>query len=411
MNRIVLALLVFLLPAPVFAAPLAIVGAKIYSSPNAAAISDGTILIDKGKIVAVGETAHVKIPEGASHIDAQGLVAVAGFWNSHVHILTHDLLHADTKPPAELSAIMQTMFTSWGFTTVFDVASVLDNTNAIRIQIASGQVTGPQILTVGEPFYPAHGTPAYVRAFFAQEHLPSDEITTIPAALARVDDEIQMGADGIKLFIGAIVGDDVGVLIMPKDQASALAAEAHKLHRPVFAHPSNLEGVETSIESGVDVLAHTAPMAGPWSNQLIRRMRAHHMALIPTLALFEVEAKKFGESPEDEKNDLAAAEQQLGAYWRAGGQILFGTDVGYTDAYDTTEEFRLMREAGLEWRAILASLTTNPADRFGYEKRKGRLAPGMDADIVLLDGDPAADVTAYARVDRVFRAGAVIYAK
>jgi imidazolonepropionase-like amidohydrolase len=95
-------------------------------------------------------------------------------------------------------------------------------------------------------------------------------------------------------------------------------------------------------------------------------------------------------------------------YAAAGGQILFGTDVGYTDAFDTTEEYRLM-SAALDWRAILRALTTAPAERFGYAARKGRIAQGMDADLVLLDADPAQDPTAFARVRDTIRAGRVIW--
>ncbi|HEX2818385.1 MAG TPA: amidohydrolase family protein, partial [Phenylobacterium sp.] len=143
--------------------------------------------------------------------------------------------------------------------------------------------------------------------------------------------------------------------------------------------------------------------------ETVREILAHHMALIPTLTLFEVEAKKFGESASDEANDMAAAEQQLGAYHAAGGEILFGTDVGYTDAVDTAEEYRLMAKAGLNYRAILASLTTAPARRFGYAKHRGRVAPGLAGDLVVLSGDPAQDPTVFARVAATIRDGKVIF--
>jgi adenine deaminase len=148
---------------------------------------------------------------------------------------------------------------------------------------------------------------------------------------------------------------------------------------------------------------------GPWNERLVRRLLARHMALIPTLTLFGVEAKKFGESPADTARDINIAIQQLSIFARDGGDILFGTDVGYTDAFDTTEEFRLMHRAGLDYRAILASLTTTPARRFGMAHRKGRLSSGMDADLVVLDADPARDVTAFARVACTIRAGRIIF--
>ena len=153
----------------------------------------------------------------------------------------------------------------------------------------------------------------------------------------------------------------------------------------------------------------SAQRAGPrsYTTDLIA-IYAHHMALIPILTLFEVEAKKFGEPAQELKGDLDAGVQQVSAYSKAGGQILFGTDVGYTDAYDTTEEYRQLGRA-LNWRQILKGLTTAPAQRFGYTAYKGRLAPGLDADLVVLDGDPSKDVTAFARVRLTVRAGHTIY--
>jgi len=79
--------------------------------------------------------------------------------------------------------------------------------------------------------------------------------------VARVGRQVRDGADGIKIFAGSIESD--GVLIMPVDLAKAIVAEAHRLGRPVFAHPSNEQGIEVALQSGVDVLAHVAPMSGP----------------------------------------------------------------------------------------------------------------------------------------------------
>ena len=395
--------------APSDASDFAIVAATIYPSPDSDPISNGIVVIHDGHITAVGKATDVAVPRDARRLAAPGGAIMAGFWNSHVHILTHDLLHADGRSSAELSAHLEEMFTRWGFTTVFDLASVLDNTNVIRRRIESGDVHGPNILTVGEPFYPPNGTPIYIKQFLADEHLDSPEVTSIPQAVERERDEIKRGADAVKLFTGAIVGGTIGVLPMPLPMIQALTNEAHAQHKQVFAHPSNVAGLNAAIDGGVDILAHTAPMAGPWNAEMIARLLQHHMALIPTLTLFEVEARKFGESPQDEASDIATAVGQLRAFALAHGEILFGTDVGYTDAYDTAEEFALMHRAGLDVRAILASLTTTPASRFGFSRHKGRVAPGMDADLVVLQSDPAVEITAFSRVLFTIRAGQVTY--
>jgi len=89
--------------------------------------------------------------------------------------------------------------------------------------------------------------------------------------------------------------------------------------------------------------------------------------------------------------------------------VLFGTDVGYTQIYDTTLEYELMRRA-LSERQVLASLTTNPASYFKAAK-KGKVEQAFDADLVVLDGDPLADVRNLAKVAYTIRAGKVIYQK
>ena len=124
------------------ASDLALVGARIYPSPTEQAIESGSILVHDGQIVAVGPSAAVKVPRDATVIDCKGLVVTAGFWNSHVHILTPGLLHAEKLSSQQITAQLEEMLTRWGFTTVFDIASVLDNTNLIRRRIEGGEVKG-----------------------------------------------------------------------------------------------------------------------------------------------------------------------------------------------------------------------------------------------------------------------------
>lgn len=411
--RMVFAILVMWTLASCISSPcsdLALVHAKIYSLPTDPPVEDGTIIVRNGRIRAVGPSAKIKLPRFARAVtvlDCHGQVVTAGFWNSHVHILTPGLLHGEKQPSSELSAQLDQMLTRWGFTTVFDIASILDNTNNIRRRIASGQVRGPRILTVGEPFYPKGGTPIYVKGFLEDNHIPSAEVQSAPQAVERVRQQIRGGANGIKIFAGAITAN--GVLPMSTDLAKAIVSEAHRMGKPVFAHPSNAEGIEVVIQSGVDILAHTAPMSGDWTPTFVERLNAAHLALIPTLTLFDVEAKKAKVSPEENEIWIKQAVQELKAFSDAGGLVLFGTDVGYIDQSDTTEEFQFMSRAGLTFQQILASLTTNPATRFGYAMHSGRIAKGMDADLVVLGGDPAKDVTAFSKVDRVIRGGKLTY--
>lgn len=397
-------------PAP---GELAIVGARIYPAPDAAPIDDGVVIVRGGQIVNVGSRSEIPVPRAARLIDARGSVLTAGFWNSHIHLMIPALLNAATDKADIVQSGLETMVTRWGFTTVFDLGSSTDNALALRRRVSSGEIAGPLVLSVGDPFFPKDGTPIYVRDFLEAHGWPNEEVATPEEAAARAARQLDRGTDGVKLFAGAIVGGKIGVLPMRIDIAKAAVEEAHRRGKPAFAHPSNLAGLNVAIESGVDVLAHTTAsdgggVPGGWSAELIGRMRKHNIALIPTLTLFEVEGKKFGESADDLATAIKATTAEVRDYAAAGGQILFGTDVGYTDAFDTTEEYRLM-SAVLDWRQILASLTTAPATRFGFATRKGRVAAGMEADLVLLNADPAQDPTAFARVRDTIRGGRVIW--
>jgi len=387
------------------ASDLALIHATVYTSPDAPPLKDATVLIHDGKIAAVAHA--IKTPATATIIDCTGLTITAGFWNSHVHILPPQLLHAEGKSDADIAAQLQIMFTHWGFTTVFDIASVLANTNNIRGHIASGKIDGPRILTTGEPFWGPGGTPVYVAQYLKAMNISIPDTESASQAITRVDQQVHDGADGIKIFAGSIESD--GVHLLQPGIAKAVVAEAHKDHRLVFAHPSSIKGVNLSIDSGVDILAHVSSDEGPWTPALVQRMLAAHMSLIPTLTLFGFEMQKGNASPEATQALVTLATGQLRSYASSGGQILFGTDIGYIDHYDTAEEFTLMSRAGMTFPQILASLTTNPAKRFGYT-HTGRVAPDMDADLTILKSDPAADITALSHVAYTIRDGKVIYA-
>ena len=127
--------------------------------------------------------------------------------------------------------------------------------------------------------------------------------------------------------------------------------------------------------------------------------------MIPTLSLFTTVVL----DPAVTARITASTVNQLRQFAENGGVVLFGTDVGFIRIYDTTLEYELMHRA-LSERQVLASLTTNPAQYFKAAK-KGRVERGFDGDVVVLDGDPIADVRNLAKVAYTIRAGRIIYQK
>jgi imidazolonepropionase-like amidohydrolase len=246
-----------------------------------------------------------------------------------------------------------------------------------------------------------------VKDFFEANHVDIPSVHSPTEAKARVQLEIRDDADGVKIFANSI--EQGQILTMPEDLARSIVEEAHANGKPVFAHVSNNAGIEIALQSGVDILAHTTPIDYPWSPAFAERLVAAHMALTPTLTLWEFESRKGSISAADLEQGMERAAEQLKSFQRAGGDVLFGTDVGYTDVFDTSEEFKWMSRGGMSYQQILASLTTNPARRFGFDQHSGKIEKGYDADLVVLRSDPAQNATAFADVQYTIRGGNIIY--
>jgi len=111
--RLALLLCVILIGGVARAADLALTGAKIYTSPADPPIENGSIVVRDGLILSVGPSSSIKISHSARVIDCKGLVVTAGFWNSHVHILTPDLLHSKDSDAKQLDQQLDTVFNRW----------------------------------------------------------------------------------------------------------------------------------------------------------------------------------------------------------------------------------------------------------------------------------------------------------
>jgi imidazolonepropionase-like amidohydrolase len=379
---------------------LAIAHARIYISPTDPPIDDGTILIHDGLIAAVGN--QVAVPADATIIPCDHCVVTAGFWNTHVHFTEPKWSMAQWKSAATLNPQLADMFLSRGFTTVIDLGSNPADTFSIRRRIEKGELTGPYIYTAGTALYPPHGVPYYVRdeapkwmvAMMPQPDTPQDATRIVRRNLAS-------GADVTKLFTGSWVAHG-HVLPMPVDIARAAVTESHLNGKLVFAHPSNLAGVEVAINSGVDVLAHAADDTRGVDAKLLGTAIGRNMAMIPTLKMFTTTV-----TTDPHYMDPICAE--VAQFHQLGGTLLFGTDVGYMTDYTTEGEFVELGKSGLDWKTVLAMLTKNPAARMGVSDSKGTVAPGKLADLTILDADPANDLTNFSRVHAVVRSGKVVW--
>jgi imidazolonepropionase-like amidohydrolase len=379
---------------------LAIPNARILPSPDAPPIEHGTVLVKDGRIAAVGP--EVRLPETLTVIPGEGRVVTAGFWNAHVHLTEPKWRRVRRKFPDLFEAQFHDMFTSRGFTTVVDVGSDPRVTLLLRRRINKEGLLGPRILTAGTGIYPPRGIPYYLRGtipFWLRPLVPQP--STPRRAKGAVERNLARGADLVKLFTGSYVERGV-VRPMPEPIARAAVEAAHAQHRLVYSHPSNLEGTRVALQAGVDVLAHPPDTTEGVDEGLVREMVGRKMAMVPTLQMFERTVSAGQEY-------LAPIYEVVRQFHDRGGNVLFGTDVGYMADYSVESEIRALVACGLDARGILRSMTTTPATRFGMGDSVGSVVTGARADLVVLDADPLENPLAFTQVRATIRGGRVLH--
>ncbi|MBC3991410.1 amidohydrolase family protein [Streptomyces sp. AC563] len=219
------------------------------------------------------------------------------------------------------------------------------------------------------------------------------------------------GADYLKIVIddGSVHGTDLPT--MTPELAAALTSAAHTVGLRVIAHAITAAEVATALDAGVDGLAHVwtdlAP-GDPASRRLAERVRSAGVFTVTTLAYFEAITERETRAPAcAHPGGSRNAAGAVRALREAGAPLLAGTDATpYTPGHGSGmhRELRLLHRAGLSPRAALAAATSLPARHFALTDR-GRIAPGLRADLLLVEGDPTRDVSAIAALTDVWRRG------
>jgi len=207
----------------------------------------------------------------------------------------------------------------------------------------------------------------------------------------------------MKLFTGAFMGDKP-VVNMDTAIVKAAVDVAHAQGKPVFAHPQNRIGVDNAVGGGVDILAHTVPTENNYTTDELTRFKSQHTALIPTLSLWTTIVPDPVAPPM--WCNPASTTQDFLLQWRP-------------HSFRHRRWFHCHLRHFARIRTDASRAVGQPDSRFthnqsrGYFKtaNKGRVEKGLDADLVVLDADPAADVRNLAKVAYTVRAGQIIYQK
>lgn len=376
-------------------------------------VSPAVIVVEDGEIAAVNPTAP---PAGAARIDLGDATLLPGLMDAHTH-LTFDIAPGwDTAYvrwlPAEFAlkgAANARKTLEAGFTTVRDLGSVGFADVSLAKSIDRGWVAGPRMIASGNALSITGGH-CEVTGFAPGVLEGSPETGTadgVDEFVKAVRYQIKHGAKVIKVCATAGVlsfEDSVGAQQMSLEELRAVAEEAHRHHVKVAAHAHGVEGIVAASEAGIDSIEHNSIM----TDEAARVIKRNGTYVTPTLYLSQaidwdavppaLEAKGRMVMPLADDNFRLAVARGL--------KIAFGTDAAVFPHGDNAKEFAYRVALGQSEIEAIRSATIYAADLFGVEDR-GRIAVGLLADIIAVDGDPLADISVLENVRFVMKGGEV----
>lgn len=361
---------------------IALTNAILIDGTGAAPLPAATVVINSGRIEAVGAATSVNIPDHARIIDLAGATVLPGFFNAHVH-----------------SGFDQAKLRAWareGVTTVRDLgANPVLPLRSLRDELNSDSQTA-RLVFAGPLVTVPGGYP--IVPWGASASLPC---TSVEDAQRKINTLLDDGADIIKIALerGDIFGRTIPVLAPA--MAAAICSVAHDRGTLVSAHITAARDIQLAIDAGADDLAHMAVTAVAEST--IARLVADGIYWVPTLELWH------GSSP----GHLDQAIDNLRRFFAAGGKVALGTDFeGYTTPFDLgmpLREIGWMRDAGMEPLDIIIAATKNAAIVCNMGDELGTIEVGKIADILVVNRDPLANITtALADVRMVIHNGLII---
>jgi imidazolonepropionase-like amidohydrolase len=394
---------------PEHSGAFAITGATLVDATGALPIKDAIVIVRNGRIAAAGLRTKVRIPNGTPSIDAKGQTLLPGLWEMHTHFSGVEF------GPALLAA---------GITTARDCGGEFDYLIAQRDAVAKQNAPGPRLLLAG--LVDAGGE----KAFGAIVAETPDE------GRAVVNRYHAAGFQQIKLYT-----------YLTPAVVKAIAAEAHRLGMTVTGHVPRALTTMDGIEAGMDQLNHlnyaTSLLRAPGTQQIdtnadiflkgVQFLLDHHTVVDPTIgwgemaghpqeldiasfepgiakAPFVLDFRYHGMGGNGTVEQFRIRQREslavIHALHKAGVPIVPGSDTGLV-GYGLHRELELYGEAGMTPLEVIQCATIGSARAMNLDRDSGTIEPGKRADMILVEGDPLANISDLRRVVRVIANGRV----
>ncbi len=380
----------------------AIRAARLFDGLNATPLIDKYLIVDGGRIEAIESQ-----PSGAEVVDLGDVTVLPGLIDAHIHLCfdaSPDVVgHLSTVDDVQLLAEMRVAGRRAllaGITTVRDLGDRGYQALALRAECDADPQAGPQILSSGAPITVAKGHCWYL----------GGEAEGVDGVRAAVRERAERGVDVIKVMAtgGELTpGTSSHVPSYSVEELRAMAEEAHALGLPITAHAHGTPGIVNAVKAGFDMIEHCSFMAEGGAiadDEVIELIKDRGVTVVSTLGSLP----DFPPPPR-----IQAMMPQLIEVFRrireAGVPIVVASDAGINvpkphDVLPWAGEMYVNTNGATPVEA-LRGMTSDAARACRVDDRKGRLAPGYDADLLAVQGNPLEDITVITRPAAVFRLG------
>jgi imidazolonepropionase-like amidohydrolase len=393
--------------------PIIISNARVLDVDAGTYLDNRFVEIRNGRIASIGDS---RPRIDAEELDIGGRTLMPGLCDAHVHVtaVTADLGAVNHMSPFYVAQharkIMEDMLLR-GFTTVRDAGGA---DFGLARAVEEGLIKGPRLLFCGHSLSQTggHGDIRGPGDMHFNECLCCAGLSAICDGVAEMRkacrEEIRKGANQIKLMVSGGVAsptDRIDSTQFAFEEIQAAVQEAHAANIPVMAHAYTAKAINRALMCGVDSIEHGNLL----DMSAIRHFKQYDAFLVPTLITYRALAEEGVEAGLPEKmvpkisEVIDAGIAALRMAHEAGVKIVYGTDLLGSMHRRQLEEF-VIRSAVQAPIDIIRSATTTAAALFRMQEQIGRVAPDYRADLLVVDGDPIADVQVLTRPEENLRA-------